>query len=259
MPPKDGTAPPPKGGSAPPERERLTQQVAVLQKAAKAQAAARSLRDRAAKVANPQERERMIKEAYNKEVEANGQSKLAQRMQSGAWQGAAGGGGIGAATGLGVGAVVGTLVGGLLSVPTTGLGGLIGAGVGAIHGPFIKIGGQEKKWEDAQPEEVVDALEQGQVEQLPDAEAPGPSQARKKPRKIEVRSTKRTASSNEPTSSADGQGTTEGTEDAVRKDRPDLSNAEHESQASSPTVSQPRKPRKIAAKPSSRRESNTVE
>lgn len=99
---------------------------------------------------------------------------------------------------MGLGTVVGTLVGGVASIPTTGLGILAGATAGAIHGPFIKVGGEEKKWENAKPEEVVDALEQeqdaqkraelerGLVESKNDDQEN--VQPKKKPRKLEVRS-----------------------------------------------------------------------
>jgi hypothetical protein len=103
-------------------------------------------------------------------MEANGLSKLAQRMQSGPWQGFAGGAGIGGAVSLGLGTVVGTLVGGVLSVPMVGLGALVGTGVGAVHGPFIKIGGKEKSLDEANAEDVVDALEQEQNGKTTDGE-----------------------------------------------------------------------------------------
>ncbi|KAF2768193.1 hypothetical protein EJ03DRAFT_255605, partial [Teratosphaeria nubilosa] len=85
------------------------------------------------------ERQRMLQAAYDKEIEAHGQSKFARRLQSGPWQGGVGGAGIGGGVGMGVGTVVGTLVGGVVSLPTTALGGLVGMGVGGIHGPFVKL------------------------------------------------------------------------------------------------------------------------
>ncbi|CAK4030569.1 Hypothetical predicted protein [Lecanosticta acicola] len=209
-----------------PDRNQLLQAVAAQQEIAKAQSYASSLRDKASKIQDPQERERMVQEAYEKEIAVNGNSKFAQRLQSGPWQGAAAGGGIGLGTGLGVGAGVGTLagtlVGGLVSIPTTALGALIGTGVGAIKGPFIKVGGKEKRWDEASPEEVVDALEEEQAtgneqarsgaqvgtEPLPSASAA----AKRKPRKLEIRSKKdaeETAASGAATTSGqDMDGTT---------------------------------------------------
>lgn len=207
-PPQDPSKGPqePDKSSTPTERQQMLQAVAASQKIAKAREYAQSLRDSAAKARDPKERERFVREAYAKEVEARGEeSKLARRMQSGTWQGMFGGGGIGLGTGLGLGAVVGTLVGTIVSVPTTALGTLIGAGVGAIHGPWITIGGKKKKWTEASPEEVVDyyqtqegkteavqqqadmAAEVGADQPMPHAEPVGPAM-KKKPRKLEVRS-----------------------------------------------------------------------
>lgn len=167
--------------------------VSGLQRIAKLQNTARDLKERASKAADPKERERLFKEAYDKEIEANGHSKWAKRLESGAWQGLFGGSGIGGGVGMGLGAIVGTLVGGIGTLITLPLGGLIGAGVGAAHGPWIKVGDQMKRWEDASPEQVLKALEQEQ-----NAGPPPPSELqektmenpRKKPRKLEIRSQK---------------------------------------------------------------------
>ncbi|ESZ92910.1 hypothetical protein SBOR_6683 [Sclerotinia borealis F-4128] len=93
-----------------------------------------------------EQKAKLIEEAKKFENRANSELKLAQRLQSGVWQGGAGGAGIGAGIGLGLGTVVGTVVGGVASVPTTGLGLLAGMGTGAAHGPWFKlpkIGGEE--------------------------------------------------------------------------------------------------------------------
>lgn len=192
-----------------PDRQQLIDHISRLQTIQKAQSAASSLRQQAETIADPTERERLLKEAYNKEVEARGLSKLAKRMQSGTWQGMAGGAGIGGVLSVGLGGVVGTLVGGILAVPSVGLGALIGSGVGALHGPFIKLGnGKEKKFEDASPEEVVDAIgrEQQEAQEKGEAVSTQPSveagplsgsdqnlspvqvQERRRPRKIQIRS-----------------------------------------------------------------------
>ncbi|EXJ65874.1 uncharacterized protein A1O5_11115 [Cladophialophora psammophila CBS 110553] len=143
-----------------PSREEKLKTIESLQKAQKAQSTANDLKSRALALTDSKQREKMLKEAFDKEVEAHGHSKMARRLQSGTWQGFGFGGGIGAATGLGLGAGVGTVLGAVAAVPTTGLGMLIGSGVGAIHGPWVKLGGKEEKFEDADPERVVDALEQ---------------------------------------------------------------------------------------------------
>ncbi|KIW28754.1 uncharacterized protein PV07_04628 [Cladophialophora immunda] len=141
-------------------RDEMVKTIESLQKAQKAQSTANDLKSRAMALTDSKQREKLLKEAFDKEVEAHGHSKMARRMQSGTWQGFGFGGGIGAATGLGIGAGVGTVLGAIAAVPTTGLGMLIGSGVGAIHGPWIKLGEKEEKFEDADPEKVVEALEQ---------------------------------------------------------------------------------------------------
>jgi hypothetical protein len=153
-----------------PDRQHAIEYVKNLQAINEAKDTAQSLREKASTIADPEERKRTLNDAYAKEMEANGLSKLAQRMQSGPWQGFAGGAGLGSAVSLGLGTVVGTLVGGVLSVPMVGLGALVGTGVGAVHGPFVKIGGKEKKWDEANAEEVVDALEQEQNGKKTDGE-----------------------------------------------------------------------------------------
>ncbi|KAF2867039.1 hypothetical protein BDV95DRAFT_193868 [Massariosphaeria phaeospora] len=122
-----------------PDEERLKQAAASAQAALDANSKAQSLKDAAASMTDPKKRDKLLRDAYTKEIEAHGSSKKARMLQSGAFQGGAGGAGIGGAVGLGVGTVVGTVVGGLTAIPTTALGGLVGSGVGAFHGPFIKL------------------------------------------------------------------------------------------------------------------------
>lgn len=183
------------------DQDQLMMAVKTSQHAEGLQAAATSLKDNAAKASDPKERQRMLQEAYDREIEANGQSKMARRMQSGAWQGAAGGAGIGGGVGMGLGTVVGTLVGGVVTLPTTALGGLIGAGVGGIHGPFIKFTSDKKK-KDGKAEVTTQVPEVAGsstpaippssggetadgTEGMPDSASPKP---KKKPRKLERRS-----------------------------------------------------------------------
>jgi hypothetical protein len=197
----------PKSGDMP-SREEMLKTIESLQKAQKAQSTANSLKEKAMAMTNSTKREKMLKEAFDKEMEANGHSKMAKRLQSGSWQGFGFGGGIGAASGLGTGAALGTLLGGILMVPTTGLGMLIGTGVGAVHGPFVKLGGgkdgktEEVPFEDADPGRVVDAIEAQRNAQptnnqegtsWPDNNDIGVKQEEKpkrKPPKLEVRSKK---------------------------------------------------------------------
>lgn len=202
-------------GEGMPSREELVKQIETLQKAQKAQADAKNLQSKARVFTDSKEREKYVRESYDKEVKEHGEgSKWARRIASGPFQGLAAGGGIGAAAGLGLGTGLGVVLGGLLSLPTTGVGALVGTGVGAVRGPFIKLGGKNVKLEDANPEEVAEAIEQEQkrmegqqiemkvedgpvspeeVAKDPTRDEPRTPQLRqrnpnKKPRKIEVRS-----------------------------------------------------------------------
>lgn len=144
-----------------PEDERLMQAAQAAKASAQAQGYADSLRQKAKMITDPKERERMVQEAYNNEVKANGMSRKAKFLKSGTFQGAAGGAGIGGVVGMGLGTVVGTLVGTVATIPTSAVGGLIGTGVGAVHGPFIKLGGGKKEGEEGKvvqvPQEQIDS------------------------------------------------------------------------------------------------------
>lgn len=201
------------------EDERLKQAAQVAKAADSAQRMVDSLKSKAALLTDPKERERVLSEMYDREIEAKGLSKKARILKSGTFQGAAGGAGIGAATGVGVGTLVGTLVGTVASVPTTALGGLVGAGTGAIHGPWIRLGGGKEKEGGAEekveqvPQEAIDSgampvddktvkdpealkgassATAGQVS-AEQKRATGDTGERKKPRKLEIRSNKKTA------------------------------------------------------------------
>ncbi|TKA37815.1 hypothetical protein B0A54_09817 [Friedmanniomyces endolithicus] len=128
-----------------PEKDQLMQALAAQQNANGLLQKALSLKDTAMKAMNPQERQKMMQEAYDKEIEANGQSKWARRLQSGPWQGGMGGAGVGGGVGMGIGTVVGALVGGVAALPTTAVGGLVGMGVGGITGPFVKLNQDKAK------------------------------------------------------------------------------------------------------------------
>lgn len=141
-----------------PEDERLMQAAQAAKASAQAQGMADSLMAKAKMVTDPKERERMVQEAYENEIKANGMSRKAKFLKSGTFQGAAGGAGVGGVVGMGLGTVVGTLVGTVATIPTTLVGGLVGTGVGAIHGPFIKLGGKkgEKEQVVQVPQEQID-------------------------------------------------------------------------------------------------------
>ncbi|KAK5704625.1 hypothetical protein LTR17_021719 [Elasticomyces elasticus] len=174
------------GDKAPdtPEKEQLMQALAAHENANGLLQRALSLKDTAMKAMNPQERQRMMQEAYDKEVEANGQSKWARRLQSGPWQGGAGGAGIGAGVGAGLGTVIGTVVGGVAALPTTAVGGLVGMGVGGITGPFVKLNqdkakavAEREKAKGKSDKEIVEAVKQEAGEEVKDEEAEGDAES----------------------------------------------------------------------------------
>lgn len=208
-----------KGNAA--DEKNLQERISAAQKVVKAQSAADALKEQAKSALNPKERMRYLQQAYEKEIEAHGQSKFAKRLQSGAWQGAAAGGGIGGGIAMGLGTVVGTLVTGVTSIPTVLVGGLVGAGVGAINGPFIKLGlgGGKKNTKPMSDEEMRaeamqeanrldEAVERGAntIPQPPsaadvdgaDSVNGGMTGPKRKPRKLEVRSVKDVAPETPP-------------------------------------------------------------
>ena len=204
-----------------PDKEQLMKALAAQQQATGLMAKAAGLRDTALKAMDSKERQKMIQEAYDKEIEANGQSKFARRLQSGPWQGGAGGAGIGAGVGTALGTVVGTVVGTVATLPTAAVGGLVGIGVGGIHGPFVKLDQSKAKKADGKIKEAekkakeagksaeeIEAVKMAALQQVADAEGgeaarprggsvtkqkagdDGPPKPRKKPKKLEVRSNK---------------------------------------------------------------------
>jgi hypothetical protein len=121
-------------------QSKLQEAASAAEQALEAQKTASSLRSIAATLKDPAKREKYLTDAYNKEIEAHGNSKKARLLTSGALQGGVGGAGIGAATAAGLGTVVGTLVGTVTAIPATAVGGLAGVATGAVHGPWIKLG-----------------------------------------------------------------------------------------------------------------------
>ena len=152
-----------------PDQQQLQKSITAAKKVVETQKVAESLKERAMKAINPKERFKLLQEAYHKEVEAHGQSKYAKALSSGTIQGGMAGGGVGAGIAMGVGATLGAVVSGIVAVPTLLLGGLAGAGVGVIKGPFIKLGGGEKKEEKPMSDEQINAKAMKEAEALDQA------------------------------------------------------------------------------------------
>ncbi|KAF1914330.1 hypothetical protein BDU57DRAFT_291357 [Ampelomyces quisqualis] len=192
-------------------QSKLQEAAAAAESALEAQNHASSLRQIAATIKDPAKREQYLTDAYNKEIEAHGNSKKARVLTSGAFQGGVGGAGIGAATAAGLGTVVGTLVGTVTAIPATAVGGLAGVATGAVHGPWIKLGkigkdgrmGDGKENVEKGPEWAEDPGEEEDMVPNPEVlrEAAGKmgdmdcgageqgkdKKEKKKPRKLEVR------------------------------------------------------------------------
>lgn len=122
------------------EIERKQEAAKAAEKAQYCKKKAKELTDAAKAAGDPDERQKLLNEALNKEVEAETFGKTAKYLQSGAFQGMVAGTGLGAGIGLWLGTLTGTIVGGTTGTVTGGIGAGVGLGVGAIHGPFVKIG-----------------------------------------------------------------------------------------------------------------------
>ncbi|TVY40271.1 hypothetical protein LCER1_G009479, partial [Lachnellula cervina] len=79
-----------------------------LQEAEAAGASATSARQRAESTSDSEEKKKLLQEADTQDRKSKSAIKIAQRLQSGVWQGGASGAGIGAGVGLGLGTVVGS-------------------------------------------------------------------------------------------------------------------------------------------------------
>ncbi|KAF1988467.1 hypothetical protein K402DRAFT_313916, partial [Aulographum hederae CBS 113979] len=112
----------------------------AAQSAIAAQNKAKELSQAAAGAGDPEERQKLLNEALEKEMESESFGKTAKYLTSGSFQGLVAGGGLGTGTGVALGTITGSLVGGLTSLATGGLGAGLGAGVGAMHGPFVNMG-----------------------------------------------------------------------------------------------------------------------
>ncbi|KAI9738105.1 MAG: hypothetical protein M1818_005533 [Claussenomyces sp. TS43310] len=153
--------------SQPPSQSRqqdlLSQASERLKAASEAQEAASQARQRAEETSDPEEKQQALEEAAKQEKRARSETKLAQRLQSGVWQGGASGAGIGAGFGMGVGAAVGAVVGGVTAIPTTGLGLLAGIGAGAIHGPWLKLPVDKEEKGEGQEDREKEANQKSEV------------------------------------------------------------------------------------------------
>ena len=100
-----------------------------------AQRKAKELTQAAGGAADPEERQKLLNEALQKEIEAESFGKTARYLQSGTFQGLLAGTGMGGGVGIGLGMAVGSV----LAVPTGGIGAGLGAAGGALHGPFFNL------------------------------------------------------------------------------------------------------------------------
>jgi hypothetical protein len=129
-----------KSGSGHSEQECQEETSNAAKSALAAQRKSKELTQAAAAAGDPEERQKLLKKALEKEIEAESFGKTAKYFQSGSFQGLVAGGGLGTGIGIGLGTLTGTLVGGVASLVTGGLGSAVGAGVGALKGPFVTPG-----------------------------------------------------------------------------------------------------------------------
>jgi hypothetical protein len=108
--------------------------------ALEAQKKAKKLKDSAAGASDPEERQKLMEQAMDAQIEAESFGKTAKYMRSGTFQGMAVGTGLGVAPGASLGALTGTLVGGVSSTILGGLGAGVGSAAGFMHGPFVNLG-----------------------------------------------------------------------------------------------------------------------
>ncbi|KAH6625387.1 hypothetical protein C7974DRAFT_200669 [Boeremia exigua] len=108
----------------------------VAKQAAEAHDKATELLHAAAAAGDPEERQKLMEQALEQQIQSKSLGKTAKYLQSGTFQGMAVGAGLGIAPGASLGAITGTLVGGVTSTALGGLGAGIGAATGALHGPF---------------------------------------------------------------------------------------------------------------------------
>lgn len=126
--------------NAVPDEEVRKESSKAANQAISAQRKAHKLKQAAAGAGDPDERQKLMEQAIDAQIQAESFGKTAKYMRSGAFQGLAVGTGLGVAPGATLGALTGTLVGGVSSTIIGGLGGSLGAAAGALHGPFWNLG-----------------------------------------------------------------------------------------------------------------------
>jgi hypothetical protein len=123
-----------------PDEEVRQESSKAANAAMNAQKKAKDLKEAAAGAGDPDERQKLMEQAIDAQIEAESFGKTAKYLRSGTFQGAAIGTGLGVTPGATLGALTGTLVGGITSTITGGLGFGIGAAAGTLNGPFWNLG-----------------------------------------------------------------------------------------------------------------------
>jgi hypothetical protein len=126
--------------NAVPDEEVRKESSKAANQAISAQRKAKELKQAAAGAGDPEERQKLMEQAIDAQIQAESFGKTAKYMRSGTFQGLTVGTGLGVAPSATLGALTGTLVGGVASTITGGLGGGIGAAAGALNGPFWNLG-----------------------------------------------------------------------------------------------------------------------
>lgn len=122
------------------EEEVRKESSKAAKQAKAAQDKATELMQAAAAAGDPDERQKLMEEALEQQIQSKSLGKTAKYLRSGTFQGMAVGAGLGIAPGASLGAITGTLVGGVTSTALGGLGAGLGAATGWMHGPFWDMG-----------------------------------------------------------------------------------------------------------------------
>ncbi|KAF3034539.1 hypothetical protein E8E11_002333 [Didymella keratinophila] len=122
------------------EEEVRKESSKAAKQAKQAQDKATELMQAAAAAGDPDERQKLMEEALEQQIQSKSLGKTAKYLRSGTFQGMAVGAGLGIAPGASLGAITGTLVGGVSSTALGGLGAGLGAATGWMHGPFWDMG-----------------------------------------------------------------------------------------------------------------------
>lgn len=122
------------------EEEVRKESSKAAKQAKAAQDKATELMQAAAAAGDPDERQKLMEEALEQQIQSKSLGKTAKYLRSGTFQGMAVGAGLGIAPGASLGAITGTLVGGVSSTALGGLGAGLGAATGWMHGPFWDMG-----------------------------------------------------------------------------------------------------------------------